>query len=168
MTHIYAALGGDELVRCILNISCDTEWNRKIVELQCGAIMKRSIFFQLLTIDTHSSPVRARYGCLLWELTVINVLSQSLWCCIQYQVILVRLITEHDLKPEPIVVYGLSVCCSLPIHASGLRINNHLFAFNRCELQLAFLPSEIKSQWGHRPRFWKCLLIEKQETMAYI
>ena len=30
--------------------------------IQCGAVITRSIFSQMFTKDTHSSPVRARYG----------------------------------------------------------------------------------------------------------
>ena len=41
-------------------------------------------------IDTHSSPVRARYGCLSWVLSLTDVLSSKLLCWVQYRVILYR------------------------------------------------------------------------------
>ena len=47
-------------------------WRTKIsCIIQSGAVITRSIFSKILKIDTHSSPVRARYGCLLWVLTMV-------------------------------------------------------------------------------------------------
>ena len=43
-----------------------------------------------LTKDTHSSPVRARYGCISWVLSLTECLPSNSLCGVQYSVILYR------------------------------------------------------------------------------
>ena len=57
---------------------------------QCTPDISRSIFFQQLTRDTHSSPDRASYGCLAWYPSLTEVWPSNLvycaWCCVIYTV----------------------------------------------------------------------------------
>ena len=55
--------------------------------IKCGVVITRTIFSTIPTQDTHSSPVRARYGdmgCLLWVQPLIYVLPQFLHLYMQY------------------------------------------------------------------------------------
>ena len=56
--------------------------------VQCAPDILWSIFSKLLTKDTHSSPVRARYDCLSWVPNLTEVLPSNLLCGVQYRVIL--------------------------------------------------------------------------------
>ena len=58
--------------------------------LQCTPDISRSLFLHQLTEDSHSSPVRAVYGCLSWVRSLAEVLSSKLLYCVQYRVILYR------------------------------------------------------------------------------
>ena len=53
--------------------------------VQCVPDISRAIFCKLLTKD---SPLRARYCCLSWVLSLTAVLPPNLLCCVQYHVML--------------------------------------------------------------------------------
>ena len=70
------------------------------IELQCGTVITRLIsllFFSNSPQKTlHNSPVRARYGCLLWLQTLVYILPQSLQWLIDKHVTSDRIITAPD------------------------------------------------------------------------
>ena len=55
--------------------------------LQCTLDISRSLFSKCLMRDTQISPVRVRYGCLLWVRSLVRILSSKLLYCVQYHAI---------------------------------------------------------------------------------
>ena len=89
--------------------------------LQCSAVITRSIFYLILTKYT---PNFARYG-EIWgvicDLTLIYILLQWTQCCMNYCVILDRVITALDcIIPSPVIWslqnYAHVTTAQLPCH----------------------------------------------------
>ena len=69
--------------------------------MQCGAIITWSIVFEILIIETHSSPVSARYGVYVTAHTIFKSLTTTH----SYQVCIV--VTLHRDWADPVELYEL-------------------------------------------------------------
>ena len=75
----------------ILNGNKDTMFQdakARLFKVQCSAIITWSVFSQIFTEDTHSSPVMWRYGVSLWIQHLIDILPQFQQLVMQYLAIL--------------------------------------------------------------------------------
>ena len=73
--------------------------------IQYGTIITRSILLNFSQEITHSLPVRARNGCLLWVSSLIYALLLSVQCCVYIRDKLDRVITAPDLTTQTSTVY---------------------------------------------------------------
>ena len=87
---------------------CDWYPHPMYVDIQCGAVITRSIFSQIFhKIHPKARPLRRGMGCLLWIQHLIDILPQFLQLLFWYLTILDRLITAFDCisYPKSINVY---------------------------------------------------------------
>ena len=73
--------------------------------IQYGTVITRSILLNFSQEITHSLPVRARNGCLLWVTSLIYALLLSVQCCVYIRDKLDRVITAPDLTTQTSTVY---------------------------------------------------------------
>ena len=73
--------------------------------IQYGTVITRSILLNFSQEITHSLPVRARNGCLLWVSSLIYALLLSVQCCVYIRDKLDRVITAPDLTTQTSTVY---------------------------------------------------------------
>ena len=73
--------------------------------IQYGTVITRSILLNFSQEITHSLPVRARNGCLLWVTSLIHDLLLSVQCCVYIRDKLDRVITAPDLTTQTSTVY---------------------------------------------------------------
>ena len=66
------------------------------IGIQCGAVITRSIFTQILTRHPIAHPWGRAMGCLLWIKPLMHILSHSLFCQQQNYVMLHSVITALD------------------------------------------------------------------------
>ena len=73
--------------------------------IQYGTVITRSILLNFSQEITHSLPVRARNGCLLWVSSLIYALLLSVQCCVYIRDKLDRVITAPDLTTQTSTVF---------------------------------------------------------------
>ena len=76
-------------------------------QLQCGAVITRSIFSTISTRHTISRPLGRGMGCLSWIQLLIDILPQFLQLLMQYPTILDRVITALNCTRLLLTLYVL-------------------------------------------------------------
>ena len=124
-------------------------------EIQWDAFIMRLLLSQILIID---NPLLAHQVEILWAQIQVYVLPQSLWCCMQYQVILIRVLTTpncitksfgygcltitfeiHEAKRPSGFQIQLLICVKEPHH----NISRPLW----CKYSYFVLTNRFGSQW---------------------
>ena len=124
--------------------------------LQCGAVITWSVFSQIITKATYSSPASASYGWLLRIQTLIYILTQPLQWYIQYTVILNHFITTTACTGfcngnlQVTSGFKLRRACNAHIwYFLVVNLNNLLNKLFSCDLR-----RHEHSMWHHLKHTW--------------
>ena len=92
--------GETSMIRC--------ESPRKFLHIQCSATITRSNFSKIVI----ACPLGWGMGCLLWNQIIIYIQLQSLQCCMQYHVILDRILMAIDCICKVEISQDIAIMCT--------------------------------------------------------
>ena len=109
--------------------------------MQCGALITRSIFSQIST-KKHSIARPLGMWCLLWVHTLVYTLHPSLRWCMQYRVILDRVMWHQTVSTESLRHYAFVNCTQMPCTLYLCSIHHMLpYIYNRTGSQPVGTPA---------------------------